>query len=113
VRDIIGKALAKGASRSEVFELKSLSTEVSYEANKLKGVSRTEEHGVALRVVKDGRIGFSTSTKLTEPDKIVEDALVTAEFGDRAAFDFAGEKQMSEVPTSDQKVAQLCIDDMM
>jgi len=113
VKSIIEKARASGASRSEVFELKCLSTEVEYEANRLKGVSRTEEHGVALRVVKDGRIGFSTSTKLADPDKIVEDAMVTAEFGEKVAFGFAADAQMPEVPTSDQKVAQLGIDDMV
>ncbi|MBD3348815.1 MAG: hypothetical protein GF400_06425 [Candidatus Eisenbacteria bacterium] len=113
MKSIIERAQSGGASRSEVYELQSMSTEVSYEANKLKGVSRTEERGVALRVVKDGRLGFSTSTKLDDPKAIAEAALATAEFGERTTFEFAGKARMPDVPTSDEKLAGLGLDDMV
>ena len=113
MKAIIEKAMAKGASSCEVFSLSSLSTVVSFEANRLKGVSRTEERGVALRVVKDGRIGFSTSTRLDDHGRIADDAIATAAFGDEATFSFAGAGAMPEISPYDARVAELEIDDLM
>ncbi len=113
MKAIIERAGAKGASSCEVYGLTSLRTEVEFEANKLKGVSRTEESGAALRVVKDGRAGFATSTRTDDPDALAEAALATAEFGDRPSFEFAGPDRMPEVHTSDEMVKGLEVDDMM
>ena len=113
MKAIIDKAMAKGASSCEVFSLRSLRTKASFEANRLKGVSRTEENGVALRVVKDGRIGFSISTRLDDPERIADDAIATAAFGDEATFGFAGESALPNITTYDEKIAGLGIDDLM
>ncbi|MFH1501463.1 MAG: TldD/PmbA family protein [Candidatus Eisenbacteria bacterium] len=113
MKNIIEKASARGATRSEVYGLTSLRTEVSFEANRLKGVSRTEERGFALRVVKDGRMGFATSTKFDDPDGLADAAVATAEFGDEAAFGFAGPAHMPEIGPSDERVKGLEVDDMM
>lgn len=113
MKAIIGKAKARGAARCEVFGLTSLRTKVTFEANKLKGVSRTEERGVALRVVKDGRLGFSTSTRLDDPDAIATAAVATSEYGEDASFGFAAAARMPEVTTSDEILKGLEVDDMM
>ncbi len=90
MRKIIEKALAKGAERCEVFHLNSLNTDVDYEASKLKNLSNTEETGYALRLVKDGRMGYATTTKADELDRLVDDAIATSACGDAAEFGFAG-----------------------
>lgn len=113
MREIIEKAMAMGASSCELFYMSSLRTDVDYEAKRLKAVLNTEERGAALRVVKDGRFGFATSTKLDEPDRLAADALATAAYGDEASFDFAGEAAMPEVPIYDEKVAELGVEGMM
>jgi len=113
VRHIIERAAANGASHSEVFALSSLRTEVGFETNRLKKVSRTEERGVALRVVADGRIGFATSTKPGDVDSLVESALATARYGQEAEFRFASAVEPPEVVTTDERVAGLDIEDML
>jgi PmbA protein len=113
MKAIIDKAMVGGASSCEVFSLSSLSTVVNFEANRLKSASRTEERGVALRVVKDGRIGFSTSTRLDDPQRIAEDAIATAAFGDEATFSFAGDTAMPGISPYDSRVAELGMDDLM
>jgi PmbA protein len=113
VRKIIEKAMAKGASSCEVFYLSTLRTDVDYEAKRLKSVQSTEERGAALRVIKDGRFGFATSTKLDDPDELAENAIATAAYGDEASFAFAGEAALPEVPIYDEKVADLGVEDMM
>jgi PmbA protein len=113
VREIIERAVAKGASSCELFYMSSLQTDVDYEANRLKAVLNTEERGAALRVVKDGRFGFATSTRLTDPERLAEDAIATSAYGDEATFGFAGEAAMPEAPIYDEKVAELGVEDMM
>jgi len=110
VREIIEKAMAKGASSCEVFYLNSLRTSVDFETGRLKGVGRTEERGATLRLVKDGRMGLATSTKLDEVDRLVDDALATSAFGGKAEIEFAGAATLPGVETAHDDVENLDID---
>ncbi len=113
MKKIIEKALSRGAARAEVFYLNSLQTEVSYEAGRLKELANTEETGVALRLVKDGKLGFATTTKLTDLDRVVDDALATASCGDYMEFDFAVAGDLPDSRFFDSAIAELSIDEMM
>jgi len=113
VREIIERAAGKGAERCEVFHLTSLRTQVDFETGRLKGVSRTEENGVAVRVVKNGRIGLATSTRLDDLDRIAEDAVATSAFGEKAEHGFAGAAQLPSPKVVDRRVEDLPIDAMI
>ena len=116
MRKIIEKALAKGAERCEVFYLNSLETEVEYEASKLKNLSNTEETGFALRLVKDGRMGFATTTKADGLDRLVDDAIATSACGETVEFAFAGASDASDVAGAklvDERIKELSIEEMM
>lgn len=113
MREIIERAMSKGAERCEVFSLSSLNTDVDYEAGRLKNLSNTEETGLALRLVRDGRLGFATSTKVGDTDRLVDDALETATCGEEVEYGFAGEVEAGSVATRDDSVKELSIDEMM
>ena len=113
MRKIIEKALAKGAERCEVFHLNSLNTDVDYEASKLKNLANTEETGYALRLVKDGRMGYATTTKADGLDRLVDDAIATSTCGDTAEFGFAGAAKVAGVKLVDERVKKLSIEEMM
>jgi PmbA protein len=113
VREIIKKALAKGAERCEVFYLSSLDTEVEYEASKLKNLSNTEEMGFALRLVKDGRMGYATTTKADGLDRLVDDAIATSACGETAEFGFARATDVTGAELVDARIRELSIEDMM
>ncbi len=113
MKRIIDRALSRGAARAEVFYLNSLQTEVSYEAGRLKELANTEETGVALRLVKDGKLGFATTTKLTDLDRLVDDALETASCGDDMEFEFAVAGDLPDTRFFDKAVAELSVDEMM
>ncbi len=113
MREIIKKALAKGAERCEVFYLSSLDTEVEYEASKLKNLSNTEEMGFALRLVKDGRMGYATTTKADGLDRLVDDAIATSACGETAEFGFAGATDVTGAELADARIKELSIEDMM
>jgi len=110
VRKIIDRAMAKGASSCEVFLLNSLRTSVDFETGRLKGVSRTEELGAALRVVKDGRMGLATSTRLDDADRLAEDAIATSAHGERVAFDLAAPAALPSVPVANAGVEEFTVD---
>jgi len=113
VREIIERAARKGAERCEVFRLTSLRTDVTFETGRLKGVARTEESGVAVRVVKDGRIGLATSTRLDDLDRIAEDAVATSAFGEKAEHGFAQAAKLPAPAIADPRIEGLTTDDMI
>jgi PmbA protein len=113
VREIIESAARKGAERCEVFRLTSLRTQVDFETCRLKGVSRTEETGVAVRVVKNGRLGLATSSRLDNLDRIADDAIATAAFGEVAEHGFAAAARQPAPKIVDRRIEELSTDAMI
>lgn len=113
MREIIEKAAGKGAERCEVFRLSSLKTDVDFETGRLKGVSRTEESGVAVRVMKGGRIGLATSTRLDDVGRIADEAIATAAFGEVAEHGFAVSAKPPAPKIVDRRIEELATDAMI
>lgn len=90
------------------------SRSVSFENNKLKYVNTKSIRGIGLRVIKDGRIGFSSTTDFRKPEKLVANAIESAKFGQRAAFDFPSRNTFPKVNIFDQNVIDFhihkCVD---
>ena len=84
---ILDKAHQISPRDAEVFGVTQTDTSMSFEANRLKMVDTRETSGLALRLVKDGRIGFSSTTNLAEEDALVERALEMAPFGAEALLE--------------------------
>ena len=87
-------------------------TSMSFEANRLKMVDTRETSGLALRLVRDGRIGFSTTTNLEEEDALVERALEMAPFGAEALLEMPSAVDYPSVDVHDHRLAELVLDDM-
>jgi PmbA protein len=83
---------------------------VSFENNQLKYVNSKSIRGIGLRVVKDGRIGFSSTTDFRKPERLVANALESAKFGQIAAFDFPSQKNFPKVALFDQGVIDFPVD---
>ncbi len=87
---------------------------VSFENNKLKYVNTKSIRGIGLRVIKDGRIGFSSTTDFRKPEKLVANAIESAKFGQTAAFEFPPKKNFPKVAVFDQGVVDYpihkCVD---
>jgi PmbA protein len=78
---------ASGAEAAEVFYESSESRPVEFENNRLKYVATKSGRGVGLRVIRDGRLGFSSTSDLSQLDALVENAMESAKFGERARFE--------------------------
>ncbi|MEX2599071.1 MAG: TldD/PmbA family protein [Dehalococcoidia bacterium] len=100
---ILEKALEAG-EEAEVFYMESTSTPVHFEANAIKAVDSNETAGAALRLIKNGRVGFSSTSNLDDVDGLVKAAVETAPFGAEARFQFPGPSSYPDVPVHDASV---------
>ncbi len=101
------------AEQAEVFQVSSRRTPIKFEANKLKQIQTKESSSIALRLIKDGRIGFAQMAGNVDPDQLVQMALETCKFGAVAMFEFPGSEQYPRVEIHDPLVEKVSIDEMV
>jgi PmbA protein len=103
------KRVTKQADQVEVMTMESETTTVNFEANKLKGSEVEETQGIALRLVKDGRLGFSATSDLSAMDKLIDNAIASADYGEAVPIEFPGSQPGPDVTTYDPDVVDLPI----
>lgn len=103
----------KSAESAEVFQLVSTRTPVQFEANRLKQIQTKESVSTALRIVKNGRIGFAQASGNIKAADIVNMALETCQFGHEANYHFPSHNSYREVDVFDSSVELFSIDDMV
>jgi PmbA protein len=92
---------------AELYQVRSLGMPVSFQAGALESVKIVEVTGRALRVIKEGRLGFSTTTDLTEETTLIRNALQASRYGDPVPFEFPAAQPGPEVRCFDPQVEQL------
>ena len=107
------KAALKVADAADLFWVESRSTPVAFESNRLKHLQTKESRGVGLRIIKDGRIGFSATNRMEDVDGIVRRALEVSSYGARAEFSLPSAAEHPQVPTYDPEVPQVSIEKMV
>lgn len=68
-------ALKSGCEAAEVYESRSTSRPVFFEANRLKQLESVESEGVGLRIWKDSRVGLAIAYGAVEAKDLVEQAI--------------------------------------
>jgi PmbA protein len=116
--EIFLQQIGKKMNTTELFRVKSKTIPVNFEVNRLKSIDISESEGKALRVIHNGRIGFSSSTGSESFDSMLLKAVATSEFGSEASFNFPGEvkrggKEKKNINIYDGKVANKGIEEMI
>ena len=88
IEKILEKA-KKGSTSAEVFSTRRRTLSVSFENNQIKDSSTSDLSGTSVRVIKNGKIGISSSSEPGD-ESIAEFALDSAEYGKKVKFDFPG-----------------------
>lgn len=109
---ILGLAREK-AQAAEVFLVRYEQSPVIFEANRLKQMHARQGMSVALRLIKDGRIGLATSTRLDDAEGLVERAVAVSEFGSQARFELPGQSTYPKVDILDEAVAGVPLEHMV
>jgi PmbA protein len=112
LQSLLDKA-KKVCEQAEVFWVTSQNTDASFEANRLKSVETRQGRFLALRIVKDGRIGVSSTNKLDNADEILDMALDVAKFGAKAEFELPAPQKYPDVKVYDDAVNQVPIEKMV
>ena len=100
----------KDSDSAEVIYEEGESRSISFENNKLKSVYTKSIRGIGLRVIKDGKIGFSSTTDFRNPQQLVTNALESATFGQEAKFEFQTKSQLKDTKLFDENVVNYPID---
>jgi PmbA protein len=79
----------------------------------LKQIQTKESTTTALRLLKNGRIGFAQVSGFVKPEILFEMALETSEFGAEAKFDFPGPQAYPPVEILDTQVEKVTIEEMV
>jgi len=103
----------KVAEEAEVFVTSSEETQVKFEANRLKQLQTRQQTSVALRIIKDGRIGYAVATGLDVSEALVSNAVETARFGMPAHFQFPEPASYPRVDIFDPAVESVSIKEMI
>lgn len=101
------------ADAAEVFVTAVEDTPVDFEANRLKQLQTRASSGMALRVIKDGRIGFASSSRPGDAEALVEMALEVAPFGAEAKFALPFAEGYPEVEVFDPAVMAVPVDQLV
>jgi PmbA protein len=106
--DLMGE-LTKKTEQVEIINLQNETTTISFEANQLKSSSVAQTRGLAVRVVRDGRLGFAASSDEEATIKLAANVLESAAYGDRLDLKFPSARSAQQVRTFDQKIVDLSI----
>ena len=102
----------KVAEEAEVFLVSAEETPVHFEANRLKHIQGKQSTSVALRIVKDGRLGYATGTDVSDSQSLVNNAVETAKFGTKARFELPPTTPYPPVDIFDPDVESIPIEQM-
>jgi len=107
------RSARKVAEQAEVFSVSSRATPIQFEANELKQVQTKESSSTALRIFKEGRIGFAIASGGGGLGALVDMAVETSQFGSPANFRFPSSRDYSEVSIFDSEVEDIAMERMV
>ncbi len=99
------------AEEVEVFMVSSEQTSVQFETNRLKHIQSKQSTSLALRIIKQGKIGYATATDLGNQN-LVNMAVATAQFGMPAKFELPSLTSFPQVEVFDPGVASVSLEEM-
>ncbi len=73
--EILNLAKKKGANYAEIYQVSSVSSPVSFEANRLKQIETSQSSGCALRLWVQGRPGLAVAYGKVDPETLVDKAI--------------------------------------
>lgn len=110
MEEILNLAL-KGADSAEVIGVESEWTSIEFKAGRLNSVETGYTIGAGLRVVKEGKIGFSSTTDLSRKAELVDYALASIRFGQEARFEFPDKADFRPVDVVDPALEDFRVED--
>ncbi len=99
------------ADAAEVHLAQSEARPIQFENNDLKYVHTKSSRVLSLRVIHRGRLGFASTTDLSDPARLVEQAIESAAFGQEARFAFPTPSTPTPVVVYDPRVVDFPVEE--
>jgi len=109
---VLGSARKK-AEQAEVFGVSTEMVPVHFEANRLKQVQSKESTSIALRIFREGKVGFAVGQGTVDVETLVDMAVQAAPFGPRADFEFPSAKDYPRIDVFDAGVPRVSMERMV
>jgi len=109
---LLGSA-GKKAEEAEVFEVSTEMVPVHFEANRLKQIQSHESTAIALRIFREGKVGFAVGQGEGDVETLVDMAVQTAPFGPPANFEFPSVRDYPPIDVFDAGVPRLAMKQMV
>lgn len=107
MQELLNKINLSGATDGEIYYKESKSKSISFKNNFLKGLSESQSTGVGLRLIKDGKLSFSTSNNLNKFDNLIENCLEINPFSSPAEFEFINKNDENNISIPENDVLKL------
>src|SRR4030043_223852 len=88
-------------------------TPVQFEANRLKGIQGKQSTSLTLRIIKEGRLGYASTTELNDTRRLVDNAVETARFGMRAKFELPSLTPYPDIAVYNPAVESISLEKMI
>jgi len=111
-----GAFTAKLGDMAEAFEMyqsDGRSLNVNFENDRLSEIRQGQSSGVSIRAVRNGKLGFSYSSRPDELDYVAEAAVRMAPYGKVYDYEFAGEARSEHTRPYDPRCGELNPDDLV
>jgi PmbA protein len=95
VEHLLELAIKSGAEAAEVYQSRSLSRPVFFEANRLKQLETSQSEGTALRLWRDGRPGLTVAYGPAQAQTMVERALALSQLNEPETVELASNSKPS------------------
>jgi PmbA protein len=106
VEQIIQKAMESADGAQAIMTTRETSA-VDFENDKLKSAESSQRTNIHLKVIKDGKVGTSSTTDPADIDGVVSRALEAAEFGSKASFELPRPGELNPVKVFDPELLPL------
>jgi len=105
--DKLLEALKDRADQAEVYREQVKTIPIEFRSGKLESLKSTETQGAALRVIANGRLGFSTTTDMSDVSTLAKAALAASKFGEEAKFSFSSDNPSPRHDVYDREIVDI------
>lgn len=112
MEEILKRALFR-ADEAEVYREDFENATVSFQSNRLKSIDNSFGQGTGLRIIKNGKIGFSSTTNLQDADFLVTSAIESSKFGQPAFFKLPATSKIPQVRCFDGNISLISTEQMI
>lgn len=112
--DTILNKITKLVNKAEVYFIEEDIIPIKFKNGNLDRIFTKNTTGISLIVInQENRLGIAYSTNLNEPQRLIEDVINSAKFGEKINIDFPSNQDYQKVNIYDDKVVSLSIEDMV